>query len=97
MKQYYVYILTNKYNSVLYVGVTSDLVKRVYEHKNKLAEGFTKKYNVEKLVYYEMYEDPETAISREKSMKNLLRAKKMALIKVKNPEFRDLYEGILSG
>jgi putative endonuclease len=97
MKQYFVYILTNKYNTVLYIGVTSNLIKRIYEHKNKLSEGFTKKYNIEKLVYYEVYEDPETAIRREKAIKNLLRAKKLLLIASKNPQFKDLYSEILSG
>lgn len=96
MKQYYIYILTNKYNTVLYIGVTNNLERRVYEHKNKLTDGFTKKYNVEKLVYYEIFEDPESAIKREKTMKNLLRKKKIELIKVKNPLFKDLYQEILS-
>jgi putative endonuclease len=95
MKQYYVYILTNKYNTTLYIGITSNLIKRVFEHKNKLAEGFTKKYNIEKLVYYELHEDPETAIKREKTLKNLLRSKKLKLIEAKNPEFKDLYDEIL--
>jgi len=97
MKQYYVYILTNKYNTVFYAGITSDLVKRVYQHRNKLAEGFTKKYNVNKLVHYEIYEDPDNAIKREKAIKNLLRIKKIELIKSNNIEFRDLYDEILSG
>lgn len=96
MKQYFVYILTNRNNKVLYIGITSNLVKRIYEHKNKLADGFTKKYNVDKLVYYEMYDDPENAIKREKTMKNLLRRKKLALIISKNPRFGDLYNEILS-
>lgn len=96
MKQYFVYILTNKNNNVLYIGITSNLVKRTYEHKNKLADGFTKKYNVDKLVYYEMFDDPENAIKREKTMKNLLRRKKIELINSKNPLFGDLYEEILS-
>lgn len=90
MKQYYVYILTNNNNNVLYTGITSNLIKRIYEHKNKLADGFTKKYNVNKLVYYEIFEDPENAIKREKMIKNLLRIKKIALIKAKNPEFKEL-------
>ena len=90
MKQYYVYILTNKSNHVLYTGITNNLIKRIYEHKNKLADGFTQKYNVNKLVYYEMFEDPENAINREKTIKNLLRIKKLALIKAKNPEFKEL-------
>ena len=69
MKSYYVYILTNKNNSVLYVGVTNDIVRRIWEHKSKLIEGFTKKYNVDKLVYYEKFDDPNSAIAREKQLK----------------------------
>jgi putative endonuclease len=65
MKSYYIYILTNKNNSVLYVGVTNDIVRRVWEHKSKLIEGFTKKYNIDKLVYYEKFDDPNSAIARE--------------------------------
>lgn len=95
MKQYFVYIMTNISNTVLYTGITSDLVRRVYEHKNKLVEGFTKKYNVTKLVYYEIFNDPQTAIEREKSIKNLLRVKKIALIKSMNPLFKDLYQSII--
>ena len=68
--QFYVYILSNKYNRVLYIGITSDLIKRIYEHKEKLVEGFTKKYNVDKLVYYEVFEDVELAIAREKYLKS---------------------------
>ncbi len=97
MKQYYTYILTNKLNSVLYTGITEDLVKRVYQHKNKLVEGFTKKYNVNKLVYFEIFNDPLNAIKREKAIKNLLRKKKIELIKNKNAGFNDLYSEILSG
>jgi putative endonuclease len=95
MKQYYIYLLTNKYNTVFYTGVTNNLVRKIYEHKNKLSDGFTKKYNVEKLVYYEIYSDPENAITREKTIKNLLRNKKIALIQNKNPEYKDLYEEII--
>jgi putative endonuclease len=95
MKQYFVYILTNKGNNVLYIGSTSDLVKRVYQHKNKLVEGFTEKYNIGKLVYYEIYSDPETMVNRERSMKNLVRRKKLDLINSMNSELRDLYEEIL--
>lgn len=97
MKQYYAYILTNKINSVLYTGITDNLVKRVYQHKNKLVEGFTKKYNVNKLVYFEIFNDPFNAIKREKAIKNLLRKKKIELIKIKNAGFNDLYQEILSG
>lgn len=88
--------MTNISNTVLYTGITSDLIRRVYEHKNKLVEGFTKKYNVIKLVYYEIFSDPQTAIEREKSIKNLLRVKKITLIKRMNPSFKDLYEDIIA-
>lgn len=91
----YVYILTNSSNNVLYTGVTSDLKKRVWEHKEKLVKGFTEKYNVNKLVYYEVFEDPLNAITREKSIKNLLRAKKISLVKSFNPNWRDLYNETL--
>jgi len=79
-KYYYVYILSNKYNNVLYVGITNDLIRRVYEHKNKLIEGFTEKYNVDKLVYYELFNDPINAITREKQLKGYSRKKKVELI-----------------
>jgi putative endonuclease len=89
-KQYYVYIMTNKGNRVLYTGVTNDLQRRVYEHKNKLVKGFTKKYNVIKLVFYEVCNDIESAILREKQIKGWLRTKKIALVESMNPEWRDL-------
>lgn len=95
-KQYFVYIVTNKLNTVLYIGITSNLIKRVYEHKNKSVDGFTKKYHVDKLVYYEIFDDPENAIRREKTIKNLLRRKKFELIQNANPVFKDLYLEILS-
>ncbi len=91
-KQYYVYIMTNKINTVLYTGITGDLIKRVYEHKQKMVEGFTKKYNINKLVYYEICNDPENAIAREKQIKAGSRKKKIGLIKGKNPEWNDLYK-----
>ena len=87
---YYVYILTNKTHSVLYTGVTSDLKRRMYEHKNKLSDGFTKNYNVNILVYFEQTSDVYSAISREKSIKNHLREKKESLINAVNPEWNDL-------
>ena len=90
--QYYVYILTNKNNSVLYTGVTKDLVRRVYEHREKLADGFTKKYNIDKLVYYEVFRDIKDAITREKQIKAGSRADKIRLIDGINGEWRDLYE-----
>ena len=90
-KQYIVYIVTNKHNKVLYTGITSDLKRRVYEHKEKLISGFTKKYNVSKLVYYEIYQDPENAILREKQIKAGSRQKKIDLINSVNEEWLDLY------
>ena len=91
-KQYYVYIMTNKKNTVLYTGVTNDLRKRVYEHTEKLVDGFTKKYNVTKLVYYEIFQDVGNAIVREKQIKAGTRQKKIDLINRVNKEWRDLYE-----
>jgi putative endonuclease len=93
-KQGYVYILTNHVNLVLYTGVTSDLKKRVYEHKEKFVEGFTKKYNVTKLVYYEVFEDIGDAIAREKQLKSGSRKKKLDLIQGFNPLFEDLYSKV---
>ena len=93
-KQCYVYILTNKTNSVLYVGVTNELKRRVYEHKNKLIEGFTKRYNVDRLVYYEAGGDVEGAIWREKQLNAGRRLKKIQLIENMNPDWRDLFEDI---
>ena len=96
-KSYYTYILTNKNNHVLYIGITNNLARRTYEHKSHLVKGFSQKYNVDKLVYYEVFYDPENAIKREKTMKNLLRRKKFELIKKSNLVFKDLYFEILSG
>ena len=90
-RQYYVYIMTNQICSVLYVGVTNDLVRRIYEHKRKIVDGFTKKYNASKLVYYEIFEDPENAILREKRIKAGSRQKKIDLINTINKEWIDLY------
>lgn len=87
---YFTYILSNKLNNVLYIGVTNDLQRRVYEHKNKLVEGFTEKYNVDKLVYYEATESIETAILREKQLKKWRREKKITLIEHINPKWLDL-------
>ncbi len=95
MNQYYIYILTNKNNNVFYIGVTKNLIKRIFEHKNKLYEGFTKKYNVCKLVYFEIYNDINEAIKREKQLKNWHRDWKINLIKKTNDGFRDLYDEIL--
>jgi len=91
-KQSYVYIMTNKINTVLYTGVTNDLLRRVYEHKDKLIEGFTKKYNVTKLIYYEVFDSIENAILREKQIKAGSRKKKIMLIQSTNPRFKDLSE-----
>jgi len=93
-KQYYVYIMTNIGNTVLYTGIASDLKKRVYQHKEKLVDGFSKKYNIAKLVYYEVFEDPENAISREKQIKAGSRQRKIDLINRINGEWLDLYEEI---
>ena len=94
-KQYYIYMLSNKNNTTLYVGVTNDLVRRVYEHKNKLCDGFTKKYNINKLVYYEVCENSLSAIEREKQIKSGSRKNKELLIKSMNVEWIDLYSSIL--
>jgi len=90
-KQYYVYMMTNKINSVIYTGVTNDLKRRVYEHKEKLVDGFAKKYNIAKLVYYEVFEDIKNAILREKQIKGGSRHKKIELINSMNKEWRDLH------
>ena len=94
--QYYVYILTNKNKNVLYTGVTNDLIRRVYEHKQHFDKNsFTSKYNVTNLVYFEETNDVKAAIEREKQIKSWNRIKKFFLIKEKNPAFEDLYEGLL--
>jgi putative endonuclease len=92
MKQFYVYILSNKRNGTLYTGVTSDLLKRVYEHKNNLVDGFSKKYGIHRLVWYERHETAESAISREKQIKKWNRKWKLELIDNNNPFWEDLYE-----
>ena len=89
---YYVYILTNKTKTVLYTGVTNNLERRIYEHKQKQVDGFTKRYNVNELVYYEETTDIYSALNREKQIKNLLRSKKEALINQMNPQWDDLME-----
>ncbi len=90
-KQYYVYIMTNSTNTVTYTGVTNDLKRRVYEHKNNLGKGFTTMYNINKLVYYEIFGDAENAITREKQIKAGSRKAKVALVNDMNKEWRDLY------
>jgi putative endonuclease len=94
-KQPCVYILASRRNGTLYIGVTSDLIKRVYEHKNGLADGFTKKYNVHHLVYFELHEEMLAAITREKQIKKWNRRWKLRLIGEHNPEWKDLYESIV--
>jgi putative endonuclease len=95
-REYFVYILASEIGGTLYVGVTNDLVRRVYEHRNKVVAGFTKKYNVSKLVYYEMFDDIENAIVREKRLKKWNRAWKVRMIEELNPNWDDLYPGIAS-
>ncbi|MBD3306107.1 GIY-YIG nuclease family protein [candidate division KSB3 bacterium] len=94
-KRYYVYILTNKRHTVLYTGFTSNLARRVFEHKSKLIDGFTKRYNVDKLVYYEVFDEVQYAIAREKQIKAGSRKKKIALIDAVNHEWNDLYNAFL--
>ena len=91
-KLYYVYLMTNPRDTVLYTGVTNDLKRRCFEHKEKLVKGFTAKYNIVKLVYYEVFEDATNAISREKQLKAGSRQKKNELVNSVNKEWRDLYE-----
>lgn len=92
-KRYCVYILTNKSNRVMYIGVTNDLARRLFEHKNDCTDGFTKRYHVHKLVYYETTSDVMSALEREKELKGWKREKKNALVETMNPEWKDLSEG----
>ena len=92
MKTMYVYIMTNKNNTVLYVGVTNDLLRRTWEHKNNILEGFSKQYNLHKLVYFETFPDEISAITREKYLKKCYRKTKEKLINKKNPQWNDLSE-----
>jgi len=94
-KTYCIYMLTNKWQNVLYIGVTNNLISRIYEHKNKMMKGFTEKFNVDHLVYYEAYSGIEYAIAREKQLKGWSRKKKNALICKQNPEWKDLYDGLI--
>jgi len=94
MKEYYVYILANKKNGTLYIGITNNLKKRVYEHKNNLVKGFTQKYNVHNLVYFEQTNEVQSAIQREKRIKKWNRAWKIKLIQKNNPDWKDLYDSI---
>jgi putative endonuclease len=93
-KQFYVYILATNNNGTFYVGVTSDLVQRMWQHKNEIVEGFTKKYDIKMLVYYEIFGDAENAIKREKRLKKWSRISKMKAIEEMNPEWNDLYESL---
>ena len=95
MHQYYVYILASKKGGTLYVGVTNDLIKRVYQHKNKMVDGFTKKYDIDNLVYYEVLNNSYEAIKREKKLKQWKRDWKIDLIENKNPHWQDLYYKII--
>ncbi|OGK25823.1 hypothetical protein A3A46_00210 [Candidatus Roizmanbacteria bacterium RIFCSPLOWO2_01_FULL_37_13] len=94
-KNYFIYIATNKTNTVLYTGITNNLVKRIYQHKNKIVSSFSSKYNINKLVYYEVFQDVNDTIKREKQIKAGSRKKKLELVKKMNPYFEDLYKTIL--
>jgi putative endonuclease len=94
-KNYYLYIVASNKNGTLYIGVTGDLVKRTYEHKHNTVDGFTRKYNVHNLVYYETYKDIEEAILREKQMKKWNRKWKVRIIEENNPEWKDLYNEVI--
>ena len=91
---YYVYLLASRRNGVLYLGVTNDLVRRVYQHKTKAVRGFSARYGVDRLVWFEIYDDPSTAITREKELKKWRRAWKVSLIEAANPEWEHLYQTI---
>ncbi len=93
-KQYYIYLLGNKNNTTIYTGITSDIKRRIWEHKNKITKGFSSKYNLYKLLYYEIYQDPENAIIREKQIKSGSREKKIELIESMNPKWIDLYDNL---
>ncbi len=94
-KSFYVYIMASETNGVLYIGVTSDLIKRTYQHKNEIIEGFTRKYNICNLVYFEIFKDSTAAITREKQLKKWNRKWKIHLIEKMNPSWKDLYEEII--
>jgi putative endonuclease len=95
LKQYYVYILASKKDGTLYIGVTNDLIRRVYEHKNDLVDGFTRKYGVHDLVYYEIYDHINDALIREKRLNKWRRQWKIKLIEEDNPVWKDLYDGLI--
>lgn len=94
-RQYYIYIMTNVSNSVLYIGMTNDLIRRVYEHKEGFIDGFTKRYHCKKLVYFEVFVTPYEAITREKQLKAGSRAKKLLLIETQNATWKDLYSELI--
>ena len=96
MKSYYVYILASKQNGTLYIGLTNNLIKRVYEHKHNLIAGFTKKYRIHILLYYELFENIESAITREKQLKKWNRDWKLELIEKENPRWMDLYNKLVN-
>ena len=91
---YYVYILASRKDGAIYVGMTNDIVRRIYDHRTKAVRGFTSKYNITRLVWFEIYEDPISAISREKELKKWKRSWKVQLIEAQNPQWGDLYESI---
>ena len=91
----YVYIISNKKRGTLYIGVTNDLIRRIYEHKHQITRGFSAKYHLEKLVHYEIFEDEITAIQREKTLKHWKRSWKIDLIEKTNPEWNDIYDNLL--
>jgi len=94
-KHFYVYILASRKHGTMYIGVTNDLIRRIYEHKEKLVPGFTRDHDVHKLVYYELYDDPESAITREKRLKKWKRDWKIELIERDNPHWDDLYPALI--
>ncbi|WP_338829493.1 GIY-YIG nuclease family protein [Bradyrhizobium sp. 27S5] len=96
-RSYYIYILASRLGGTLYIGVTNDLIRRVGEHRLKLIESFTEKYDVVKLVYFEQFDDPESAIHREKRLKKWPRAWKISLIEKDNPDWNDLYQETAAG
>lgn len=96
MKDYFVYILASRKNGTLYIGITDNLIRRVYEHKNDLIEGFTKEHQVHNLVYFESTLDPLSAITREKTLKRWKRSWKIRLIEEENPQWKDLYKKMIS-
>jgi putative endonuclease len=96
-KRYYVYILANRRNGTLYIGMTNNIIRRIWEHKNKFVEGFSRKYGLDKLIYLEEFSDPENAIKYEKRLKKYNRRWKMNLIEKQNPHWQDLYETVVPG